>query len=269
MTHSIESTATHLADLRAQSPLVHNITNYVAMDVSANALLALGASPAMVHAVEETASFAQISGALVLNIGTLSGPWVEGMRAAADAARAAKVPIVLDPVGVGATPYRTEVAAGLLASGVSVVRANASEVLALAGATDSAPKGVDSSHGVDAALEAAKEMAKKYGITVAVTGELDAVTDGETLVRVSGGSELMTKVTAMGCSSSAAVGAFLASAGPERTALSASVHALAVFKAAGTLAAAGCAGPGSFRTAFLDTLHGLNAEQLMKGAHLS
>ena len=130
---SIDAVYGALGDLRALRPLVQNITNYVAMTPSANVLLALGASPAMVHAVEEVEDFVAISDALAVNIGTLSPPWVAAMRAAAERAKALGKPWVLDPVGCGATPYRSAVAAELAALGPAVIRGNASEILSLAG----------------------------------------------------------------------------------------------------------------------------------------
>lgn len=263
-----EAAAEHLVRLRQRRPLVHNITNYVAMDISANVLLAAGASPAMVHAVEEVEDFVQVSDALVLNIGTLSPSWVEAMHRASDRARALGKPIVLDPVGVGATPYRTKVAAELARAGVTAVRANASEILALAGATDAAPKGVDSSHEVDEALDAAKQLASDLGAVVAVTGPDDRVTDGETVLRVGGGSSLMAQVTAMGCACTAMTAAFLAASEAETPPAQSVAHALAFFGVAGTQAHRVSSGPASFRAAFIDTLANLQPVDLERGAQI-
>lgn len=244
------------AAIRERSPLVHNITNYVAMDLSANALLALGASPAMIHAPEEAADFAKISSAVVLNIGTLSGQWVTAMEAAAAAATG---PVVLDPVGAGATGYRTKVAQALADQKPALIRANASETLAVMGEAGTS-KGVDATTGVDAAEEAAKALAKKTGGVVAVTGETDFVTDGAMAVRISGGHVWMTQVTAVGCSLSASCAAALG-ASPENP-LAATVAALAAFKLAGSKAAKSSAGPASFRVAFVDALANLTADDL-------
>jgi hydroxyethylthiazole kinase len=222
-----------LERLRARRPLVHNITNYVAMTVSANVLLALGASPAMVHAVEEVEDFVAISDALVINIGTLSPPWVDAMRRAAVAANAARKPWVLDPVGCGATPYRTTTAAELTAFRPAIIRANASEIMSLAGATASGPKGVDSIAGSDEALEAARMLARRTGSVVAVTGAIDYATDGELDIRIEAGHPMMPLSTALGCSLSAVTAAFAALAQP----IEAAVAALAVFGAAGLEAA--------------------------------
>lgn len=237
--------------VRQRAPLVHNITNYVAMDVSANVLLAAGASPAMVHAEDEAAAFAEIADAVVVNIGTLSAPWVRAMHAALQVARASGKPSVLDPVGVGATDYRTQTARTLLERHrPSVVRGNASEILALAGAATTT-KGVDSTRSAEDAVGAARAMAGAFGVIVVVTGAVDRATDGERVVRVENGHPLMTRVTALGCSLSGLIGAYLA---VEPDPLVAATSALAVFGVAGELAAEAAKGPGSLRTALIDTL---------------
>src|SRR5882672_6040062 len=183
--------ASALEALRARRPLVHNITNYVAMTVSANVLLALGASPAMVHAQEEVEDFVAISDALVVNIETLSPPWVAAMRRAVQAANEAGKPWVLDPVGCGATPYRTGTAAELAGLRPAIIRGNASEIMSLAGAAGAGGKGVDSTVRSDAALAAATALARKTGAVVAVTGETDYATDGAEVIEVHGGDPLM------------------------------------------------------------------------------
>ena len=244
-----------LAQVREQQPLVHCITNYVAMDVTANTLLAIGAAPAMVHAIEEVEEFAGIASAVLLNIGTLSAPWVESMRAAADRAASLGKPWVLDPVGAGATAFRTRVARYLAARGPAAIRGNASEILSLAGGM-SATRGVDSTQTADEALQAAGELARKHGCIVAVTGEVDYVTDGTQVLAVRHGHPMMTKVTALGCALSATTAAFLA---VERTPRSAAA-ALAVFGLCGEWVAEGSPGPGTFRTRLLDALYGLDPE---------
>ncbi|NEE00772.1 hydroxyethylthiazole kinase [Phytoactinopolyspora halotolerans] len=251
--------------MRQQGPLVQNITNYVAMDLSANALLAAGASPAMVHAREEAADFAGIAGAVVVNIGTLSPSWVESMHDAARVARERGTPWVLDPVAAGATSYRTKTAAELLELNPTVVRGNASEILALAGAAGSG-KGVDSTDASSAAVDAAADLAGRTGGVVAVTGDVDVVTDGTRTVRVTGGDPMMAKVTAMGCAASAIVGAFLATADEP---LLATVCALAVFGLAGERAAVGSPGPGTLRWRLLDELYTLNERAVISGVRLS
>ena len=263
MTISMEA-GRALARLRDGAPLVHNITNYVSMDVSANALLAAGASPVMAHAIEEVEAFVEMAGALVVNIGTLSEGWVRAMQRAAARAAAIGKPWVLDPVGVGATAYRTEVARELLRHRPTVIRGNASEVLALSGAA-ARTKGVDSTHGVDAAREGASALAREIGCVVAATGAVDYITDGSRVRTVANGHPLMTKVTALGCSASSLVGAFLAVT-PD--ALEATAQALAFVGLAGEIGARGAAGPGSFRVAFMDALATIDAAALERGARI-
>lgn len=259
-----------LARLRAAAPLVHNITNYVVMNTTANALLAVGASPAMVHAVAEVEDFTAISQALVVNIGTLSPPWVEAMRLATARARADATPWVLDPVGVGATPYRTGVAVELAELGPTVIRANASEILALAsaltGGAATAGRGVDSAHATDDALEPARRLARETGALVAVTGAVDYVTDGARVTAIRNGHPLMARVTGLGCTASALVGAFLAVAEGDR--FGATVAALAVLGVAGELAAEAAAGPGSLQLHLLDALHTLDETTLRRRARV-
>ena len=254
-----------LARVRDAAPLVHNITNYVVMNSTANALLAVGASPAMAHAVEEVEDFAAISRALVVNIGTLSAPWVEAMRLATATARARGIPWVLDPVGAGATGYRTAVAAELARLGPAVIRGNASEIMVLAGTVGAAGKGVDSTHSTDDALGPARALARDTGAVVAMTGAVDYVTDGERTLAIRNGHPLMARVTGLGCTASALVGAFLAT-GEERT--SASAAALATLGVAGEVAAEGAAGPGTLQLRLLDALHTLDEATLRRRAHV-
>jgi hydroxyethylthiazole kinase len=190
-----------IARLRARTPLVHNITNYVVMNTTANALLAIGASPAMVHALPEVEGFAGIAQALVINIGTLSPAWVEAMEKAAVAANAAGVPWILDPVAAGATAYRTEVLLRLLALGPAIVRGNASEIMALAGETGAAGKGVDSTRGSEAAREAAAALAQRGKCVAAITGAVDYVTDGTRMNGIANGDPMLSRVTGTGCMS--------------------------------------------------------------------
>ncbi|WP_116132350.1 hydroxyethylthiazole kinase [Tropicimonas sp. IMCC34043] len=239
-----------LSAMRAATPLVQCITNYVAMNFAANVLLAAGAAPAMVHDPEESGEFAGIAGAVTVNIGTIGPRWVEGMMAAANAAREAGVPWVLDPVACFATRFRRETVARLIALCPDVVRGNASEILALAGQA-SAGKGVDAGDSVAAAEQAARALAAQTGGVVAVTGAVDFVTDGTRGVRIAGGSALMPQVTATGCALTCLVGAY-AAAVPDPFA--ATVGALSHFAAAGEAAELSAQGPGSFAMAFLDAL---------------
>jgi len=272
MTNALTDEACRLLDaLRQKRPLVHNVTNYVAMDLSANALLALGASPAMVHAPEEAGEFAALSDAVVVNIGTLSPSFVPGMRKAAEAAVAGKKPWVLDPVGAGATKYRNETVAALLALKPTIIRGNASEIIAVARAAGlhgeaAAGKGVDSLHDAEAALRPALSLAWNFGCVVAATGAVDLVTDGRRAARIDNGAPIMTQVTASGCALSGIVGAF-AAVSPDP--FVATVAALGIFAVAGEIAAARCSGPGSFRVALLDGLAGVDAEVLKTRLKLS
>ena len=248
-----------LARLREQRPLVHNITNYVVMNNTANALLALGASPAMVHATDEVEDFAKISGTLVVNIGTLSSEWVASMKLAIAAVRSCDVPWILDPVGVGATRYRTRVAADLAQMGPAVIRGNASEILALAGAAAAAPKGVDSTASAEDAEGSASSLARALGTVVTVSGATDIVSDGERSLKLGDGHAMMPLITGMGCTATAIIGAFLAI---EPDAFLAASYGMAALGVAGKLAAETSAGPGSLQSTILDRLYGLNEDNL-------
>jgi hydroxyethylthiazole kinase len=264
MSHAAASW-TRLQAIRRGAPLIHNITNFVAMDVVANCLLALGASPAMVHAEEEVEDFVAIAAGLVINIGTLSSPWVAAMAAAAARAGELGKPWVLDPVGCGATPYRTRTAATLADLHPAVIRGNASEILALAGATSGPTKGVDSSHDAAEALATGRALAREFDTVVAITGAVDHVTDGERVLRVANGDPRMTRVTALGCAASAIVGAFLV---VEPDPLAAAASGLAVFGLAGERAAARAAGPGSLRVQIVDQLAALDEATVGQGVRI-
>jgi hydroxyethylthiazole kinase len=262
---TIDNVYAALEDLRAKRPLVQNITNYVAMTVSANVLLALGASPAMVQAVEEVEDFVAIADTLAVNIGTLSPPWVEAMRVAVKRANALGKPWVLDPVGCGATVYRTQVAAELAALKPSLIRGNASEIMSLAGQVGAGGKGVDSTAPAEYATSAAAALAQRTGSIVAITGETDYVSDGTTLIAVHAGHALMPLSTALGCSLSAASAAFTAVRPPREAA----VAALAVFGAAASIAAERCRGPGHLPAEICDALHRMDGATLAVHARLS
>lgn len=253
--------ALNLTALRNQKPLIHNITNFVVMNFTANALLAFGASPVMAHAPEEVEEMVSFAGALVLNIGTLTHSWVDAMLMAGKKANELGIPIVLDPVGAGATAFRTASAMKLMdALSISVVRGNASEVLSLAG-KDSQTKGVDAVHRVDEAEETAVALSRKLDATLAITGSVDLVTDGKHVLRVFNGHERMGQVTGTGCTATALIGAFLAVDGDR---LEATATALAAYGLAGEDAALESKGPGSFHPALLDALFNLDTEQLVK-----
>ena len=254
-----------LSKMRAARPLVHCITNYVAMDISANALLSAGASPVMAHAAEEVEDIAGAAGALVINIGTLDAPWVESMLAAAKAAVEAGTPWVLDPVGVNATPYRMEVAGRLAKLQPTVIRGNASEIATLGASGSAGGQGVDSTIESFDALDAAQDLARKTGAVVAVTGAVDYVTNGRDLVAVANGHEFMSRVTAVGCTLSALTGACLAVA---EDPLDACVHALVIMGIAGEMAAERAKGPASFRLALIDALYQMEESHILEAARI-
>ena len=243
-----------IAAVRTQSPLVHNITNYVVMNNSANALLAIGASPVMAHWTNEMEEMTAIAGALVINIGTLDEKWIDGMLAAGRAAMSKGTPIVLDPVGVGATSQRTEAALKIIEEcHPTIIRGNASEIMALVDAGVKS-KGVDSSASSDDALESAKRLATDTGAVVVISGETDYITNGTDVYTVQGGNPIMTSVTGMGCTSSALVGAFAAVV---KEPMVAATAGMAVMSLAGERAAEYSRGSGSMQVNFLDELYNL------------
>ena len=242
--------------VREKTPLVHNITNLVVMSYNANVLLALGAAPVMAHAREEAADMACIADALVLNIGTLQPDWVESMKLAAQAAHAHAIPVVLDPVGAGATPYRDRVIRELLSTAKpDILRGNASEIMSVAG--KAAPtKGVDSTQSSDNAIHAARHLAKSLDGIVCVSGETDYILDRDgKQVCLSNGHIWMTRITGTGCSATAMIGAFAA---VEPDYWRATVAAMAYLGVAGELAVeqviAQKQGVGSLQIALLDQL---------------
>ena len=260
-----EKAGRNLALIREKKPLIHNITNYVVMNFTANALLAMGASPVMAHAGEEVEEMVSLAGALVLNIGTLSDGWIESMLKAGRKASELGTPIILDPVGSGATRLRTNTSREIIRqTNLSAIRGNASEILSLA-SDDSKTKGVDSVHSVDDAAEAAGILASELGSTLAITGPVDLVTDGSRIVKVSNGHYLMGQVTGTGCTATAVIGAFLAI---EPDPVIAVVSALGFMGLAGERAGESASAPGSFQAAFVDALYTVTPEDLAAGIRL-
>ncbi|MFL5952369.1 MAG: hydroxyethylthiazole kinase [Gaiellaceae bacterium] len=254
------SPGTTLRQLRKRKPLVHQITNYVVMNETANATLAVGALPVMAHAREEVEEMVALAGALVLNIGTLSPSWVEAMLAAGKAANAAGIPVVLDPVGAGATRYRTETAKRILAEvDVAVLRGNQGEVATLVGVAAEV-RGVESIGAADDAAGVARAAARSLGLVASVTGPVDHVSDGERSIAVENGHELLATVTGTGCMSSAITGCFLAV--NRAAALEAAAEALAAFGVAGEDAAQDAKGPGTFHVNLYDALAALDPDTL-------
>ena len=249
-----------LRALREGKPLVHQITNYVVMNETANATLALGALPVMAHAGQEVEEMTHLASALVLNIGTLSEHWVEAMLLAGGSANARQIPVVFDPVGAGATVYRTETAHRILGLvDVTVLRGNAGEVATLVGA-QAEVRGVESmSTGLEPAA-LALEAARQLGVIASVTGAVDHVSDGERVLAVSNGHELLSTVTGTGCMSTAITGCFLAAKPGEP--LEAAAEALAAFGVAAEDAADGAGGPGTFHARLYDALYALDPATL-------
>jgi hydroxyethylthiazole kinase len=256
-----------LRRLRETKPLIHQITNYVVMNETANATLALGALPVMAHAREEVEEMAAIAGALVLNIGTLSPHWVDAMLLAGRVANERGIPVVLDPVGAGATTYRTETAKRILDEiDVTVLRGNAGEVATLVG-VDAEVRGVESiATGSDPA-DLARQAGRRLGLVASVTGTVDHVSDGEDVISIANGHPLMATITGTGCMSSALTGCFLA---VNRDApLAAAAEALVAFGVAGENAAVAARGPGSFHVALYDELAALDPSTLDARARIS
>ncbi len=265
MTALSEKAAENLVALRKKKPLIHNITNYVVMNYTANALLAMGASPVMAHAHNEVEDMVAFAGALVLNIGTLSDDWISSMIKAGKKASQLDTPIILDPVGSGATPLRTKSAKSIISeTSIKVIRGNASEILSLRD-ENSKTKGVDSIHSVEEAAEAARNLAQELGTTLAITGPVDLVTDGTRILRVSNGHPLMGYVTGTGCTATATIGAFLA---VDNDPLSATATALSFFGLAGEIAAETASAPGTFAIQMLDALYTITPEKLREGCRI-
>ncbi len=253
------SPAASLSLVRTRSPLVHQITNYVVMNETANITLAIGASPVMAHALDEVEEMAAAASALVLNIGTLSPDWVEAMVRAGRAANAHGAPVVLDPVGAGATRMRTEAARRILREvRVAIVRANAAEVAALAGEA-AAIRGVDAIASAEPGA-LAERAAAALGCTVAVTGPVDHIASAEGSATVSNGVALLSRVTGTGCMSSALCGCFAGVRSDDP--LRAAAEALAAFGVAAEHAAQGARGPGSFHANLYDAVANLDPETL-------
>ncbi|HGY3714925.1 hydroxyethylthiazole kinase [Citrobacter sp. Res13-Sevr-PEB04-36] len=255
--HSRVLAAHALHQFRTLSPLTHCMTNEVVQSFTANTLLALGASPAMVIEPEEASQFATVAHAVLINVGTLTESRAVAMRAAVAQAQRVNTPWTLDPVAVGALEFRRRFCLELLSLQPAAVRGNASEILALAGMKRGG-RGVDTTDSAAAALPAAQALARRIATIVVVTGEVDYVTDGQRTVSVNGGDPLMTRVVGTGCALSAVVAASTALQGDR---LSNVASACSWMKQAGEFATKHATGPGSFIPAFLDALYNLNAQE--------
>jgi hydroxyethylthiazole kinase len=229
------------------------------MNTTANTLLAIGASPVMAHALEEIDEMVDIASALVINIGTLSRDWIRAMFKAAEKANTRSIPIILDPVGAGATSFRTETAREFIkAFRPSVIRGNASEIMSVfenRGKT----KGVDSVEASHDAVSAGKCINKDHGSVVCISGETDYIIDAGQIIKIRNGHAMMTKVTGMGCAATALCGAFAA---VNKNRVQAAAHAMAVMGIAGEMAAKGASGPGTLQVRFFDALFNLSLEDI-------
>ncbi|MEA3505831.1 MAG: hydroxyethylthiazole kinase [Bacteroidota bacterium] len=252
--------------VREKSPLVHNITNYVVMNNTANALLSIGASPVMAHATNEVEDMVSIASSLVINMGTLSEKWVEAMILAGKKATEKAIPVIFDPVGVGATTYRTQVAQQIIEEcKPTVIRGNASEIMTLCN-SNIKTKGVDSTVSSNAALDSAKLLAKSTNSVVVVSGETDYITDGKRVTSINNGDTIMAKVTGMGCTATAITGAF---AGAEEDLFVAAVSAMAIMSIAGEMASELSKGPGSMQMNFIDQLYKISIEDIEQRLKMS
>lgn len=266
--------ATALENVRTSTPLVHCITNYVTVNDCANALLACGGSPIMSDEPEDVVDITTICGGLVLNIGTLNKQTIAGMRAAGKRASELGHPIVLDPVGAGASALRTATASEILDTmDVAVIRGNMSEIKAVAGAS-AATRGVDvnpddvvTDENLAASTAFAKELAKKTGAIIAITGAIDIVANDERAFAIRNGNAIMGKITGAGCMLSCLVGAY--SVANKENMLEGVVAAIAGEGLCGQIAAERMTeadGNGSFRTYLLDAMYNLDAATLADGA---
>lgn len=256
---SKESIIHDLHAVRSQTPLVHNITNYVVMNTTANALLAVGASPVMAHSVDEVEDMVKIASSLVINIGTLSKNWVDAMIKAGKAAQERDIPVVLDPVGAGATPYRTKTSLQIIKKcRPGVIRGNASEIMALVN-EKAKTKGVDSTASSESALDAAKILTRDTGAVILISGPVDYIMYKQSMIEVRNGASLMGNVTGMGCTATALIGAFIA---VNKNLCLASAHAMSVMGIAGELAAKKAEGPGTMQMHFLDALYKLSDKEI-------
>jgi hydroxyethylthiazole kinase len=245
--------------IRAEAPLVHNITNYVVMNITANALLAIGASPVMAHAIEEVEEMTSHAKALVLNLGTLSIPWIDSMLKAGQMAVRMGIPIVLDPVGSGATQFRTRTAQLLLQrTPPSIIRGNSSEIRSLV-LDEQCTKGVDSIHTPEDTIEAARILSSRCGCVVSISGATDVVIEKDVTIRISNGHPMMPRITGMGCVATALTAAFAAI---NSSRLHAAVNAMSLMGIAGEIAAEKSSGPGSFAIAFLDALYNIRESDI-------
>lgn len=251
--------------VKQKSPLVHNITNYVVMNNTANALLAAGASPIMAHAHSEIKEMVNIAHSVVINIGTLDEYWIQSMLMAAETAKILHKPWVLDPVGAGATSFRDQTLHQLLQFHPTVIRGNASEIIALAKTNTTVTKGVDSTAESNDAVEAAQILVNQYNTIVCISGETDIILSKNQSIHIKNGHSLMTKVTGLGCSATALIGAFI---GVIEDKVSGTAAAMALLGIAGELAVLESKGPGSLPINLIDKLYNITEEEFTNNLKL-
>ncbi|MGQ9619191.1 MAG: hydroxyethylthiazole kinase [Candidatus Aminicenantia bacterium] len=260
-----ERVTTVLKKIRQERPLVHNITNFVVMNYTANALLAIGASPVMAHSADEVEDMVSLAQALVLNIGTLDREWIESMIKAGKRANEIGVPVILDPVGAGATPLRTSSAKKIIKEiKLSSLRGNASEILSLRN-DGGKTKGVDSLHEVEEVWKEGVELSREIGSVVAITGKVDFITDGKRAFRCYNGHPMLRLVTGTGCTATVIIGAFLAA---ERDPLLATSFGLSYFGIAGEKASEKTSSSGSYGIALLDAIYEIKEEEFAEKMRL-
>lgn len=251
--------------IRQHAPLIHNITNFVVMQYTANTLLALGASPIMAHSKDEIEDIVKISNALVINIGTLDQAWIASMQYAMETAKLKGIPIILDPVGAGASQFRSESVNKLIQAGTpTIIRGNASEIMSIFSSMYTT-KGVDSLHKSEYAIDAAKSIAYKNNCTVVVSGQTDICIKHDHQINIHNGHPIMAKVTGMGCTASALIGAFAA---VNKDHFLASIHAMLVMGIVGEIAALKSNGPGSFLIHFCDVLYNIDKKIIEENMHV-
>ncbi|MEG0618920.1 MAG: hydroxyethylthiazole kinase [Bacilli bacterium] len=251
--------------IRKNNPLIHNITNEVVANDVANSLLAIGASPMMAYAPEEMEEVAGIAKSIVLNIGTLTTEMLKSMLLVGKFANKNGIPVILDPVGVGATTFRKESVEQLLSEiEVQLIRGNAGELARIANIPWTS-KGVDAGEGNVLVKDIAEIVANRYQTVVAISGEEDIISDGIQTIGVLNGHPLMTKITGTGCMLSGICGAFIAVGTRTMTIFESTVEACTVYAIAGELAVESLdfSGPGKFRSAFIDNLYSINSEKIM------
>lgn len=258
-----EKVASLLAKVREENPLVHNITNVVVTNFTANGLLSLGASPVMADSRKEVADMAKIAKAVVINIGTLNERTVEAMHLAGKSANQHGVPVLLDPVGAGATPFRTDVTQKLISEiQFTAIRGNAAEIANVAGENWTV-KGVDAGASQGNVSELVKKTAQNLNTVVIATGKEDIVSDGVTTYAIANGHPILTKVTGTGCLLTSVIGAFIA---VSDSTLEGCAAALTVYGVAAELAAEKTAseGPGSFQMEFLNQLNKISKYEVLE-----